>query len=301
MDQIRSIFERLKDNPKILIIIFVAFLVAIPSLAFLIKYRVSSQSSAFNPTPYDRSITQESSPSASELSNLPLDELLELETQGEATSGAEATPEPAVSFGPTLGFKLNIQGRPASKQGGTVFIGISTGAPTANPEYLLTFTVNVPDTGIYEGLSLAGLNVGNQYTAYIKGSAQIATSSAFVVNPFASVLNSGLPLNLISGDLNEDNVVNAIDYNICVGYYGLTSNSSGWNDNIDLNKDGIINTWDVAIILSNMNRVGAGDVYSSTATTSAQLNLPSPPQGGNGSGSTTPLPKPGYWMWVPDL
>ncbi len=303
MDKIKEIFDNLKSNPKILIIIFVAFLVAIPSLAFLIKYRVSSQGSAFEPTAYDRTITQNATGS-SQLSNLPLDELLELENQGEATTSSEATPEPSVSFGPTLGFKVNIQGRPVNNQGGTIFIGIATGAPSSNPEYLLTFTVTVPDSGIYEGLSLAGLNVGNQYTAYLKGSAQIATSSAFIVNPFASVLNSGLPINLISGDLNEDNVINSIDYNICVGYFGLTTSSPGWNDNIDLNKDGIINTWDVAIILSNMNRVGAGDVYSSTATTSAYLNTTSPPQG-FASPSDNPAqggsPRPGYWMWVPDI
>lgn len=300
MDQLRSIFEKLKENPKVLIIIFVTILIAIPSLTFLLKYRVSSESSAFTPQEYNRTITQQSaSSSAQELSNLPLDELLELDNQdGTATSSAEATPTPAVSFGPTLGFQLNIQGRPGNNQGGTVFMGISTGAPSDDPEYLLTFTVTVPKTGIYTGLSLAGLNVGEQYTAYVKGSAQIATSSAFIVNPFASVLNSGLPLSLVSGDLNEDNVINNVDYNICVGYYGLTTSSPGWNENIDLNKDGIINTWDVAIILSNMNRVGAGDVYSSTATNSASLNLPSLPQGGIEASSST---KPGYWMWVPDL
>lgn len=286
----------LLDHPRIMLIVFVGIIVAIPSLAFLIKTRTSFKSSASQN--YTQAVTEEATGSAKEVpKDLPQDISAEDdESSGSTDEGLGAK----VTFGPTMKFQIIIQGRPAGKQGvKKLFVGLATGSPTTNPQYLLTFEVPVPDTGIYEGMSLAGLTIGNTYTAYLKAPAQIATSSAFVVRPNVTDLNSGLPLKLLSGDLNEDNAVNASDVTIAKSYLGKITSSVGWNENIDLNLDGRVNTIDLAIILSNINRTGAGDLYISRiasgsaeiATESGQLTPPT--QGGSSSG--------GYWMWVPSF
>ncbi len=299
MDKLKSVM-RIFDQPKILIVIFVSFIIAIPSLTYLIKQRTSFQSSASSP--YNRTITQDANTTLEEVpKTLPLDELLGLDKQSESSSSGESSESAGlnaqVNFGPILNFKIQIQGRSKDNQGASVFVGIAAGSVSSQPQYLLSFTVKVPNTGYFEGLSLAGLNVGNQYTAYIKGPAQIATASAFVVKPNKTELNSGLPLKLISGDLNEDNVINDTDYKIAIAYFGLKTGDQGWNENIDINADGIINSWDLAIILSNINRTGAGDEYKSTVS-SGSANLKTIP--------LTPKLAPneersegGYWMWVP--
>lgn len=286
------------DHPKFLIILFVGVIIAIPTMAFLIKQRVSFQSTASNP--YSRTVTQISTDSAKEVpKNLPINSLPDNPSlQPTPTPSSDEGLTAQVSFGPTLNFKIIIQGRPGNNHATNgLFVGISSGPPKINPSYLLSFTVKVPASGIYQGLSLAGLTIGNTYTAYLKGPAQIASASAFVVNANKAELNSGLPLNLISGDLNEDNAINDSDYKIAKSYFGSTKTSSNWNENVDLNVDGVINTWDLGIISSNMNKVGAGDLYisrvaSGSANLATQSGVLTPPtQGSTG----------GYWLWVPSF
>lgn len=220
----------------------------------------------------------------------PADELKQA-SQKKATSSATPTPTPeeklstATSFGPTMNLKLILEGRPATNQAAKVFVGIATGGtPVNSPKYLLSFTLNLPATGIFEGLSLAGLTEKYQYTAYIKGPAQIATSSAFIMSPSVTKLNNDLPLNLTSGDLNEDNIIDISDINIVKAALGKNSKSVNWNDNIDLNKDGVINTIDLSIVSKNQGRVGASGVWYSKPPVATSSGTPS-------SG--------GVWLWVP--
>lgn len=282
------------NHTKIVLVIFLILIIAIPSLAFLVKQRSSFYATTDSEQSYNRTVTFEATSGAKEVpKDLPADILKQgssKESEEETTSTESSDGLSAqVTFGPTLNFKLKVQGRPPNKQSLKTFVGLSADPPgKSNPQYLLSFSVDVPDSGVYTGLSLAGLTIGNTYTAFIKGSSQIATASAFAVNPNVTELNSGLPLNLISGDLNEDNVIDSTDYTISSSYLGKTPTSPGWNGSIDLNADNIVNTLDLAIILSNMNRTGAGDQYiSRLATKSANLNKVSP-QGG-------------YWMWVPEF
>ncbi len=53
----------------------------------------------------------------------------------------------------------------------------------------------------------------------------------------------------VGGDLNNDDVINAIDYSLFVGNYGLTGMG-------DLNKDGVINAIDYAILYQNYGQSG---------------------------------------------
>lgn len=209
-----------------------------------------------------------------------------------STSTETASPTIATSFGPTLSLKVALDGRPADNQATKLFVGILEGTLSTNPKFLLSFSVDLPKDGTYSNLSLAGLNSGTQYTALLKGSAQIATSSAFVMSPTVSNLNTGETINLLSGDLNEDNVINSADYSIAQKANGATSTLSNWNDIADLNRDGVINAFDLAIITKNFGQTGASGAWTSpipkVGTSSASLNT-NHPVGAAG----------GYWMWIP--
>lgn len=208
-------------------------------------------------------------------------------------SPESSSPEIATSFGPTLSLRAALEGRPEGNQATRLFVGIAEGTLTSNPKFLLSFTVDLPASGQYSNLSLAGLNPGSSYTALLKGAAQIATSSAFTMSPTVTNLNDDQPLNLTSGDLNDDNVVSSTDYSIAKAALGTTEAVTNWNENADFNSDGLINVFDLSIITKNMGAVGASGAWTSpipkTASPSASLNAPpiGSPEGG------------GYWIWIP--
>ncbi len=214
-----------------------------------------------------------------------------------SSSPSSSSPEIATSFGPTLSFKITLEGKPKGSYGTKLFVGISEENLTTNPKFLLTFMVDLPASGEYSNLSLAGLTPGSRYTALLKGSAQIATSSAFTMSPVVTNLNEGEVINLLSGDLNDDNVVNSADHSIAQKAFGSTSNSANWNENADFNLDGVINAFDLIIITKNMGQVGASGAWTSplpkVATPSASLT--SPPVGG----PAMPDGSKGYWIWIP--
>ncbi|OGE63873.1 hypothetical protein A3A14_01515 [Candidatus Daviesbacteria bacterium RIFCSPLOWO2_01_FULL_43_38] len=186
------------------------------------------------------------------------------------------------AFGPTLNVKINLEGRPAGDQSAKVFIGIAQGTPTGKPTYVLSFTVDFPASGEFKGLSLAGLNPGSTYTAYVKGPAQIDSSSTFTMSPTETNLNNNLALLLLSGDLNEDNTINSADYTVAKAIYGATASSANWNARADLNQDGVINNLDLVYITKNTGKTGASSIwYSSQPVASGSASLTT-------SGSATP-------------
>lgn len=193
-------------------------------------------------------------------------------------SSPEPTTTTTTAFGPTLSGKIELEGRPKTNQAGKLFVGILENLVN-NPTFLLSFTVDLPPTGEFSNLSLAGLLSGRNYYAVLKGEAQIATSSAFALSPTVTRLNNAAVLNLLSGDLNDDNAVTAADFD-------LAKASFGKNGLADLNKDGVINLLDLSLIQKNMGKVGATGVWVSpqpkTATPSGAVNQ-------------------GYWIFVPNL
>lgn len=184
-----------------------------------------------------------------------------------------------------------MEGRTSSNQAmSKVFIGLASGTPKNNPTYLLTFSVDFPASGVYKGLSLAGLTIGSTYTAYIKAPQTISSASAFQVTATETNLNSGNGLNLTAGDLNDDNAVTSTDYNLAKGLSGTTPKSANWNERTDITGDGVVNSLDLGIINKNINKVGAGGAWQSTPAISSPS---AKPKGDTGIG--------GYWLFVPDL
>lgn len=271
------------SNKELLgIIVFVLILGTIPVAFALVKSSQILNSNASttpkaSPTPVTKA---HEVPNTSPLSGL-------------ATPPPSPTPDIAVTFGPTLSFKIAMEGRAANDEAGKVFIGIGAGQPTTRPTYVLSFTVNVPSSGSFQGLSLAGLNLNSGYTAYIKGPSQIDVAIPFTMVPTNNVLNNNQPINLLSGDLNEDNVINSADYTIARNAYGSTKSSSKWDPLADFNNDGVINNLDLAFIIKNFGKTGAsGAWYSSPPPVATSSATPATSSGGtSGVG--------GYWMWVP--
>lgn len=193
------------------------------------------------------------------------------------------------SFGPIMDFILYLEGRPVNKQSAKVFVGIAEGAIVDKPNYLLQFTIDLPDDGKYPNLSLAGLTSGNTYSAYLKGPGQIATSSAFIMSTFTTHLNNGQPLKGLSGDLNDDNTINDADLSLMKSILGTTSASTSFNSSADFNKDGVINSLDLSLVTKNMDKTGDSGVWQSQ------------PGGGTMQSAPTGGGAQGYWLWVPDI
>lgn len=271
---------------RLLVGLFILLILSIPVGAYLVSQNQTVKSSAsetkVKPTPMANSIPKTVTSPAQQILNAS-----EVNLPATDTSTPEPSTTIANSYGPTLSLKAKIEGRADNNQLAKLFVGIIEGALTTNPKFLLSFTIDLPADGTYSNLSLAGLDPGSNYTALLKGPAQIATSSAFVMSPTVSNLNSSETINLLSGDLNDDNVINTADYSIAQKAYGSNSSSVNWVDLADINKDGIVNTLDLAIIIKNFGAIGASGAWTSpipqNATTSGS------PSGGSG----------GYWIWLP--
>lgn len=261
---------------KLILVGFVILVISIPIGSYLLSQRQIIKSKAIDKI--DRSITK-----LEPLKDVtPQEEIKNLSQSKTTTASPSASPGSSVGYGPTMNFKVTLQGRPAGKYATKLFVGIAEGKPTGTPTYLLQFTVDLPNGGVFEGLSLAGLTTNNQYTAYLKGSAQIATSSAFLIIPTTTTLNNGNPINLLTGDLNEDNLINSADYVIAKSALGASPASSNWNALVDFNLDNIINSLDLSIILKNMSKTGDSGVWVS----------PTPKGSATGQG---------YWLWLPRI
>lgn len=281
---------------KLLLGVYIFIVLSIPVGAYLMSQKQTVKSSA---SEEKNKTTAKSSPKPTSSAS-GKQTLLDLAKKNLATQSANPSPSPeassptiASSFGPTLFVKAKLEGR-SSNQSTKLFVGIIEGTLSSNPKYLLNFSVNLPSSGEYSGLSLAGLTVGSTYTALVKGQAQLATAVSFNMSPTETKLNSGSAVSLTSGDLNDDNTINSADLGIMKNALGATSNSRNWYEIADINKDGVINIIDYSILYKNMGKSGDSGIWvSPIATSSAQLkeNLP----------VGSPDSPQGYWIWVPNI
>lgn len=278
---------------KLLLGVYIFILLSIPVGAYLASQQQTVKSSASEQKVSKKIASVTPKPTSSTAKQL-LNASAQLASSPKPSPSSSSTPTIATSYGPTLSLKVIFEGRPVTNQAGRLFVGILEGNITTNPKFLLSFNVNLPASGEYADLSLAGLNPGSSYTALLKGPAQLANAIPFSMSPATTYLNSNEPVNLLSGDLNEDNTVNTADYAIMQKALGARSTSVNWNDNADINKDGVINAFDLAILVKNIGQIGASGIWTSPipqiATPSASLN--SPPVGSPGNTG-------GYWLWLP--
>lgn len=300
---------------KFILILIVILIVLIPITSFVLSKRANVGN--IKSKAYEEPVTQTASSSAKEVpkSEAVVEEDSSISSNKPLVGVIDNTsPNAQLSLGPTLNFRLRLEGRPEASQSGKFFLGIAEGQPTTNPTYRLTFMVTLPASGIYEGLSISGLTTGTTYTAYIKGQTQIATASSFLAQPAVTNLNQGAILNLLTGDLNEDNVITVFDYAIAKKAYGANSSMPNWNPLADFNLDGIVNNFDLAIILRNLGKTGASGPWISTPKVASSSATQSATSSATKSGGLTSQGSPssdsviipdvyngGYWQWVPGL
>jgi hypothetical protein len=288
--------SNLSGKHRIILGIIAALVIFIPTTSYVISqsiskdpqtseipdFPVTSSKEVPNDTPLSK--LQKQLDDAKSAGN-PLDE--------EDTSAESAT----LLIGPSVSFKVVLEGRPAENQSAKVFLGVAAGQPAANPKYVLSFMLNIPPSGEYKDLSLAGLDEGNTYTAYFKGPSQIATSSSFMAK--TSPTDLGI-ISMLTGDVNDDNVINALDQTLVKAALGAIPTSESWKPQLDFNVDQRINTLDLSLVNKNLNKTGAsGPWYSGIpqATSSASISGSLNPNTGS-TGHDLKDDK-GYWIWVP--
>lgn len=321
-----NFINNLSLKEKLIAVGFVVVLLIIPPGTYLIAQRTKAANSDIKD--YDRSVTQKTASSSAREVPKTAPKSADTKLTEEVSDIDKALNQlventAQLSLGPTLDFHASMEGRPADNQSGKLFLGIAEGIVALNPTYVLSFLIDMPADGKFKGLSLAGLNQGTTYTAYLKGRAQIATAAAFTVKPTYSELPKVF---MLSGDLNEDNIVNVADYSISKTALGTTPSSPNWNENIDINRDGIVNIFDLSFIVKNLNKVGASGVWQSTPLSSGSAQLKTEPSSLGSievdlesvSVKSTPTPMPvatskpvnvgepaivpgegGNWIWLP--
>jgi len=316
--------DSLTTKHKVILGTLAFLVVIIPIISFVVSYRFRAQ--------LNSQASNENSPTIQDLSLRPivdnptpektlLDQLKD-DLKKDATASSESIQDPGagttLNLGPTLTFNIQKEGRAKTNQAEPkLFVGLASGQSTKNPQYLLSFTVEITAQGApKEELSISGLTVGDTYTAYIKGQTTLTAASTFSVKPTATNLGT---INLLVGDLNDDNVVDSLDRDILMKAFGTREGSEKWNPIADFNADGVINTSDLAFITKNMNKTGSSGPWSSklpasatssaTATSSGAL-LPTPAQpdtGGpefdpnNGPRDIAPIKGKGHWIWIPGI
>ncbi len=278
---------------QIALAVYILVMISIPVGSYFLSQRNNYQNSAEQSSPLPSRLTTNNVSPAKQLQD-DSEKLASLNTDQATQPDSSPATLGATSFGPTLNLKVNLEGRPKDNQATKLFVGIVEGAIYSSPKFLLSFTVDLPASGVFTGLSLAGLTSGTKYTALLKGQQQIATSAAFIMSPTVTSLNNNEPINMLSGDLNEDNTVNTADYNLAQKALGTRPSSEKWNENADINKDSLVNSLDLSFIRKNLGKSGDSGSWSSplTATPSAELNT-DPHIGGLPDGSD------GYWIFVP--
>lgn len=307
--------DSLTTKHKIILGTLVFLVVFIPIISFIVSYRFRAQINS-NASGGDTVTTLEDLAIKPIVDNPTpqktlLDELREDLNKGASDSADEEDESSTtgsgttLNLGPTLTFTISIEGRPKGKMSESkLFVGLASGQASSNPQYLLSFTVEIESDGTpKEELPISGLTVGDTYTAYIKGQTTLTAASTFTVKPAESNIGT---INLLAGDLNDDNIVDQKDREILLAAFGSKEGSSKWNPSADLNMDGIINTYDLAYITKNMNKSGdSGPWYSKLAPSATSSATPSAsPSSGTPSGGPReliPEEQKGYWLWVPSV
>lgn len=279
---------------KLIFFGFIFIIILIPLVSFVISQRINQTTNKLPTT------TVTSSPPKAD-NRTSLDDLKRSSSTSSSETGSPTATSSGVtnlSFGPTLNLKIALEGKKEGNFAIKAFVGLAQGIVSTSPKYLLTFTLDFPSSGEFKGLSLAGLNIGQTYTAYIKGPSQIATSSAFVVNPNQTNLNNSQPLMMPSGDLNEDNVINSLDYNILKKLFGTTPTSANWNLRADINGDGVVNSVDLSYLSKNQGKIGAGGVWVSPTPVASSSATP---RSAGPSGAMEIPTGQGYSLLIPNL
>jgi hypothetical protein len=127
-------------------------------------------------------------------------------------------------------------------------VDIYANGNTSTPAY--TFNVTTDQSGNF---SISNIPVGT-YTIAVKNAhtlKRVLADQVLVVGNNA--LNFGT---LLEGDVNGNNVINALDLSTLVLSYLKIVGDAGYNSNADLNNNQVVNALDLSLLVANYLTAG---------------------------------------------
>jgi subtilisin family serine protease len=175
--------------------------------------------------------------------------------RAQATVTPQSTVTPVPTYTPAPGNVLvghvTWQGRPPQPnalQQLPVSLTLKSSLSEANFSYRMT------DSSGYFTVSVGTLLPGT-YNWRVKGPKFLANSGSLVLTGLPSTQQEmGM---MRAGDANNDNVVNATDFNIVRSSFGLSFGSPGYDDRADFTGDQVVNASDFNLVRVNFGTGGA--------------------------------------------
>ena len=188
-----------------------------------------------------------------------IDDLFILIVQPCTTSTPTATGTPPTSTptqtpgGNALTGHLTWQGRPPQPHPLQALpISLTLKSDLTERNYLPQST----DASGFFTVTTEGLPPGT-YNWRVKGPKYLANGGTVIVAPGAVQQEMGL---MRAGDCNNDNVVNAIDFNVVRAAFGLSTGQAGYDDRADFTGDGVVSAQDFNLLRGNFGTGGAPPV-----------------------------------------
>ena len=120
-------------------------------------------------------------------------------------------------------------------------------------------------TDQYGRFSITGVAPGT-YTLSVKHAQSLRVQTTAVVSAGATTLSVGpLP----SGDSNDDNRINVLDFSLLASTFGKSSSTTGYDGRADFNSDGIINLLDFSLLATNFGKAGLASATPALTTASS--------------------------------
>lgn len=118
-----------------------------------------------------------------------------------------------------------------------------------------------PSIGIFKSTVDLGTSIpSGAYTMRIKSDQFLRTQVPGIVSLTAGAVNQIVPVAMTNGDVNNDNKIDIIDYNLLMGCYSdLTAAvncPAGYQTKADLNDDGAVNFYDYNLFLRELTKRG---------------------------------------------
>jgi Dockerin type I domain len=165
------------------------------------------------------------------------------------TVTATAIPTATPTTGSGLTIEVSLEGRPQAPSARlSVPLSVTlTLAGATTPAYQATLT-----TDQYGRFPLVGIVPGT-YTLRVKHPQSLRVSSTVVITSGTTTLSLGL---LPSGDANNDNRINLLDFSLLSSTFGKSSTTTGYDSRADFNNDNIINLLDFSLLAKNFGTAG---------------------------------------------
>ncbi|MBK8024992.1 MAG: hypothetical protein IPK19_27155 [Chloroflexi bacterium] len=136
--------------------------------------------------------------------------------------------------------------------------------PAPHDQWIAQVTVTVvPSTGgapVFHG-AVTTDDVGVFFLCLTPGDYRMRVQGASSLARVVEILltagdNTVIVPELVSGDANQDNVVNINDFSMLAAAFGLTSDGPGFDARADFNADGVINISDFSLLASSFGQSG---------------------------------------------